>query len=194
MGETATDTRREIDSTRRQLGQTVTQLRTKTADARRRVVKGALTGAGATTAAALVAAAAVMVRRRRGGKLAQAARRLPSPAQSRAVPFARQTERLLQRRTKRAQQKREQLVELMSQRTAEHRARAERQANPLWRKAAARALETLATAGTAALVRRAFGQPSLAAHDIPQPVVAQPAVDLNGTKNAQRSGVAGGKS
>jgi hypothetical protein len=49
--------------------------------------------------------------------------------------------------------RREELVEALSERIAAQQARAQRKANPLWRRTAAKALETAAGVGVGALVR-----------------------------------------
>lgn len=54
---------------------------------------------------------------------------------------------------------REQFVEAVSAKIAENQAQAERRANPLWRRTAAKMLETAASVGVAALIRRAMSEP-----------------------------------
>jgi type VI protein secretion system component VasF len=65
----------------------------------------------------------------------------------------------MSRRAERARQQREQLVEAVAAKIAENQAQAERRANPLWRRTAAKTLETAASVGVAALIRRAVSEP-----------------------------------
>lgn len=157
MGETAADTRREIEETRAELDGSVHELRTRAGEVRAKGVRigiraGAIAAGGLASSAAVVGAV-VLWRRQRGGRVAQAARRLPVPARPPAVSAARGFERWLGRRTSRLDRQREELMDALAQRIAESQATAQRRANPLWRRTAAKALETGATLGATALVR-----------------------------------------
>jgi hypothetical protein len=159
MGETAADTRQEIEQTRRELGRTLAQLRARSVVVLGRVVR-VVTIAGAALAAAGVAVIPVVViRRRNRGTITRVAKRLPNVTRDTALPIARGTDRWLTRRAAAARKQREQIIEELSARIAENQAQAVRRANPLWRRAAATALETAATVGIGALVRRAMGEP-----------------------------------
>jgi hypothetical protein len=156
MGETAADTRREIEQTRRELGTTLATLRARTVVVRGRVVRVVVI-AGATAGAAGIAAATfVLVRRRRGGPITRAAKQLPAPTHHAALPVARLTDRWLTGRAQATRKRRDELIEELSTRIADNQAAAQRRANPLWRRAAGTALETAASVGVAALVRRAM--------------------------------------
>lgn len=154
MGETAADTRREIEETRSELDGTIQELRTRSAATGRRVIKGSAVAGGVAAAAGLTALTVVLVTKRRGGPITRAARKLPPAPRSSAVPYARTADRWMQRRSRRLQQQREEFIELLSKRVAEQQAEAERRANPLWRRTLAKALETGATVGLAAVIRR----------------------------------------
>jgi len=154
MGETAAETRREIEHTRSELGGTIEELRSRGSVVRTRVLRVAAIAGGAALTGGMAVGVVVLVRRQRGGAITQAARRLPDRTRPAALPAARATERWLSRRSQRVQAQREQLIEALSQRIAENQALAERKANPLWRRSAAKALETAATVGVTALVRR----------------------------------------
>ena len=160
MGKTAADTRKEIEQARRQLTTTVAALRRQTVVVRGRVVRiGAIAG-GALGVVGIGAVSLLLLRRRRGGPITQAARRLPAITHDAAIPIARRGDRWLTGRTQAARRQRDALVDELSMRIADNQARAQRRANPLWRRAAATALETAASAGVAALVRRAISEPS----------------------------------
>jgi hypothetical protein len=162
MGETAADTRQEIEQTRRELGRTLAALRARTVVVRGRVVRvGAIAGA-ALGAVGVALIPVVVVRRRNRGMITQAAKRLPNVTRDAALPIARGTDRWLTRRAATARKQREQIIEELSVRIAENQAQAMRRANPLWRRAAATALETAATVGISALVRRAMSEPGSA--------------------------------
>ncbi|MFI5285175.1 MAG: hypothetical protein ACHQ4F_02530 [Candidatus Dormibacteria bacterium] len=107
-----------------------------------------------------IGAITVVARRRRDGPITGAAKRLPAVTHDVAVPVARTSDRWLMGRTRAATKQRDELVEALSIKIAEHQAQAQRRANPLWRRAAATALETGASAGVAALVRRAMSEPA----------------------------------
>ena len=156
MGETATDTRQEIERTRRELGTTLAVLRTRTVVIRGRVVRVAMVAGAALSIAGIGVGTVVLVRRRRGGPVTRAATRLPNVTHDVALPIARSSDRWLTRRAESARRQREQLVEELAARIAENQAQAQRRANPLWRRAASTALETAASVGVAALVRRAM--------------------------------------
>lgn len=159
MGETAADTRREIEQTRRRLGTTVTALRARTVVVRGRVVRVAVIAGGAAGVAGIGVLTVVLLRRRRGGPIARAARHLPSITHDAALPVARSSDRWLTGRARAAQKRRDQLVDEVSARIADNQAQAQRRANPLWRRTAGTALETAASAGVAALVSRATSDP-----------------------------------
>ncbi len=159
MGETADDTRREIEESRRQLGATLATLRERTVVVRGHVVRVALIGgAAAAGAASLVVATVLVVRSRRGGPITRAAKHLPAIAHDAVLPGARFSDRWLNSRTQAARRQREAIIEELSARIAENQAQAQRRANPLWRRAAGTALETAASVGVAALVRRAMSE------------------------------------
>ena len=160
MGKTAADTRKEIEQTRRQLTATVAALRKRTVVVRGRVVRVAAIAGGALGVAGIGAAGFVLVRRRRGGPITHAARHLPAITHDAALPIARRGDRWLTGRTRAALKQRDALVDELSMRIADNQAQAQRRANPLWRRAAATALETAASAGVAALVRRAMSEPT----------------------------------
>lgn len=155
MGETAADTRTEIEQTRRRLGTTVTALRARTVVVRGRVVRVAVIAGVAGIGVLTV----VLLRRRRGGPITRAARHLPAITHDAALPVARSSDRWLTGRARAAQKQRDQLVDAVSARIAENQAQAQRRANPLWRRTAGTALETAASAGVAALVSRAASDP-----------------------------------
>lgn len=158
MGETAADTRQEIEETRAELDGSVRELRVRAGDVRDRGVRVALrigaVAAGGVVSSAAVVGAVLLWRRRRGGRVTRAARRLPVPARPPAVTAARGFERWLGRRSGRLDRQREELMDSLAQRIAENQAKAQRRANPLWRRTAVKALETGATVGATALVRR----------------------------------------
>lgn len=160
MGKTAADTRKEIEQARRQLTTTVAALRKQTLIVRGRVVRVAAIAGGALSVAGIGAVSVVLLRRRRGGPITQAVRRLPAITHDAAIPIARRGDHWLTGRTRAARRQRDALVDELSMRIADNQARAQRRANPLWRRAAATALETAASAGVAALVRRAMSEPS----------------------------------
>jgi flagellar biosynthesis GTPase FlhF len=159
MGETTADTRHEIERTRAELGDTLTALRSRTVVVGGKVIRVAIIAAGVLAAAGSTAAVLVIVRRRRGGSVVRAARRLPEVTHVAALPAARASERWMTRRAERAREQREQLVEAMTAKIAENQAQADRRANPLWRRTAAKTLETAASVGVAALIRRAMSEP-----------------------------------
>lgn len=154
MGETAADTRREIEETRAELDGSVQQLKVRAGNVRDRSVRIGAIAAGALASAAGVAGGVLVWRRRRGGPVARAARRLPVPARPPAVSAARGFERWLGRRSRQMERQREELMDALAQRVAENQAQAQRRANPLWRRAAVKALETAATVGVTAVVRK----------------------------------------
>ena len=160
MGKTAADPRKEIEHARRQLTTTVAALRKRTVVVRGRMVRIAAIAGGALSVGGIGAVSVVLLRRRRGGPMTQAARRLPAIAHDAAMPIARRGDRWLTGRTRAARRQRDALVDELSMRIADNQAQAQRRANPLWRRAAATALETAASAGVAALVRRAMSEPS----------------------------------
>jgi hypothetical protein len=159
MGETAADTRHEIERTRSELGETLSALRSRTVVVRGKVIRVATIAAGAAGATGATVVLVMLVRRRRGGSITRAARRLPKMTQGAAIPAARAPDRWMSRRVERAREQREQLIEAISLRIAANQAEAERRANPLWRRTASKALETAATAGVAALIRRSLSHP-----------------------------------
>jgi predicted RNase H-like nuclease (RuvC/YqgF family) len=164
MGETAADTRREIERARSELGRTIDQLRARTLVIRGRVIRSGVVAAGAAVTAGLAAAGFVRVRRSRGGSIAKAARRLPAGTHPATIPAALATERWMARRSKRLAQQREDLITGVSKRIAENQAEAQRRANPLWRRTAAKALETAVTIGASALIRRVMSDRRESAH------------------------------
>lgn len=156
MGETAADTRREIAERRNNLAGTVAQLKAKGPRLAALARRYSVMSVGVVVGFAAVAGGVLAMNQRRGGKLAGTARGLPSPVRHRAVSLARGAERRLSM-TERAMSRRgEDLVEAISVRVADRQARAHREANPLWRRAVGKALETAAAVGTAALIRRAL--------------------------------------
>ena len=159
MGETTDDTRDEIERTRAELGDTLTALRSRTVVVGGKVIRVVIIAGGVLAAAGSAAAVVVIVRRRRGGSVVRAARRLPEVTHGAALPAARASERWMSRRPERAREQREQLVEAMAAKIAENQAQADRRANPLWRRTAAKTLETAASVGVAALIRRAMSEP-----------------------------------
>jgi hypothetical protein len=160
MGETADDTRREIEETRRNLGTTIAAMRARTVVVRGRLIRVAVVAGAAAGAAGVAVATLMVVRHRRGGAVTRAAKHLPTIAHDAALPAARLTDRWLAGRGQAARKQRKQMVEGMSARIADNQAQAQRRANPLWRRAAGTALETAATVGVTALVRRSMEQPS----------------------------------
>ena len=191
MGETAADTRQEIEDRRNALGSTLGQLR-----ARRSVVMAGLRRSAAMSGAAVAAvgtavAVAVMVRRRRGGALAARARTLPAPVRSSAVPAARGLERWAAKRRDRAMRQRDDMLDSLSQRIAEQQALAERKANPLWRRTSAKALETAAAVGTAALIRRALS--SDRRESDPSPRAEDPAGEISGRRQEKAAATEPGR-
>jgi hypothetical protein len=166
MGETATDTRQEIERTRRELGTTLAVLRTRTLVIRGRVVRVAMVAGAALSVVGIGVGTVVLVRSRRGGAITRAATRLPNVTHDVALPIARSSDRWLTRRAGSARRQREQLLEELSARIAENQAQAQRRANPLWRRAASTALETAASVGVAALVRRAMSEPGGGRNDV----------------------------
>jgi hypothetical protein len=154
VGETAADTRQEIEETRSELDGTLRELRARSAAVRGRAVKVAAFAASGIVATGAVTAVVFLTLKRRGGALTQAARRLPQPPKHHAVPAARNLERWMERRSKRLEKQREEVLEALSHRIAQHQAEAERRANPLWRRTTAKALETAATVGVSTFVRR----------------------------------------
>jgi hypothetical protein len=160
MGETADDTRKEIEQTRRELSATLATLRARTVVVRGRVVRVVVIAGVAAGVAGITVATAIAVRRRRGGHVTRAAKHLPAITQEAVLPAARFTDRWLTARAQAARRQREEIVEQLSMRIADNQAQAQRRANPLWRRAAATALETAASVGVAALVRRAMDERS----------------------------------
>jgi hypothetical protein len=158
MGETAADTREEIARTRRELSTTLTALRTRTIVVRGRVIRVAAIAAGALGVAG-IGVATVVVIRRRGGPVTRAAKHLPDLTHDAVLPIARSSDRWFTRRAEAARNRRQQLIEDLSAQIAANQAQAQRRANPLWRRAAGTALQTAASVGVAALVRRAVSQP-----------------------------------
>jgi hypothetical protein len=159
VGETAADTREEIAETRRELGTTLATLRTRTVVVRGRVVRVAVIAGVAVGVAGVGVATVLVLRRRRGGAITRAARTLPNVTHGAVLPAARMSDRWLTGRAQAAHRQREAIVEELPARIAIHQAEVQRRANPLWRRAAATALETAASAGVAALVRRAMSEP-----------------------------------
>lgn len=156
MGETAADTRREIEKTRTELEGTVHGLRDKAGDVRAKSLRiGAIVGGGVLSAGAATAAVLILMRRR-GGPMTKAARRLPGRTRPPAVNAARGFERWLGGRSKRLERQREELLDVFAKRVAENQAEAEKRANPVWRRTALRAAETAATVGVTAVVRKLF--------------------------------------
>lgn len=188
MGKTAADTRREIEQTRRQLGATVTALRARTVVVRGRAIRVAAIAGGALGVGGAGLLAAVLLRRRRGGPLTRAARHLPAVTHDATLPLARSSDRWLRGRAQAVRTRREEIVDDLAARIADNQAQAQRRANPLWRRAAGTALETAASAGMTALVRRALTQPAPASSDaVGQPSsTAQPDVTAS-----PKAGVAG---
>ena len=137
MGETAVDARREVEETREELGETIAELRNRGEHARETVRRRVPLVAGAVVAVAGGATATVLVVRSRRSHA--------------VVPTVK----------RRIDRRREELVEMLSERIAAHQARAERKANPLWRRTAAKALETAAVVGVAAVVRSLVGRPAV---------------------------------
>ena len=182
MGETTADTRHEIERTRAELGDTLTALRSRTVVVGGKVIRVAIIAGGVLAAAGSTAAVVVIVRRRRGGSLTRAARRLPDVTHGVAVPAARASERWISRRGQRAREQREQLVEAVSAQIAENQAQAERRANPLWRRTAAKTLETAASVGVAALIRRAMSEPMSRGDKVP---LSAPEKELLGGRKKQ---------
>ena len=160
MGETTADTRREIEELRSDLDHTVQRLRARTVVVRGKVVRIGVVAGGAVASLGAVAATVIVVRRSRGGPIVKAARRLPRQAQPAAVPRARGLERWLTKRSNRVEKQREELLENLSARIARQQAQAERKANPLWRRTAARALEAAATVGGGAVINKLMSQRS----------------------------------
>jgi hypothetical protein len=158
MGETAADTREEIASTRRELSTTLAALRTRTVVVRGRVIRVAAIAGGALGLAG-IGVVTVVVIRRRGGPIARAAKHLPDVTHDAVLPIARSSDRWFTRRAEAARNRRQQLIEEISAQIAANQAQAQRRANPLWRRAAGTALETAASVGVAALVRRAVSRP-----------------------------------
>jgi hypothetical protein len=166
MGETATDTRQEIERTRRELGSTLARLRTRTLIIRGHIIR-VVAIAGATVGVAGVGASTfIVLRRRRGGAITRAAAHLPNVPRNVALPVARTSDRWLSRRAESARRRREQIVDDLAARIADQQAQAQRRANPLWRRAASTALETAASVGVAALVRRAMSEPVSRSSDV----------------------------
>lgn len=158
MGETAADTRAEIDRTRSELGETLTKLRARTVVVRGRVVRVAVIAAGALGVVGAGVATVLVIRHRRGGPITRAAKHLPAITHESTLPLARASDRWITGRAAAARKQREQIIEEVSSRIAENQAQAQRRANPLWRRAAGTALETAASAGVAALVQRSMSQ------------------------------------
>ena len=137
MGETAVDTRREVEETREELGDTIAELRNRGEQARDTVRRRApLVAAAVAAVAGSTVATVLVVRSRRSHAVVPTVKR-------------------------RLDRRREELVELLSERIAAQQAKAERKANPLWRRTAAKALETAATAGVAAVVRNLVSRPRI---------------------------------
>jgi hypothetical protein len=126
---------------------------------RGRVIRVTAVVAGVLVTAGAAAASVLVIRRRRGGPVTIAARRLPQATHGAVVPAARATERWASRRAERARNKRDEMMQQVSAAIADNQAEAERRANPVWRRAAVKGVETAATVGAAALVRRAFNEP-----------------------------------
>lgn len=138
MGETAVDTRREVEETREELGGTIAELRNRGEHARQTVKRRApLVLVGVVAVAGSVVGTVLVVRGRN---------RRRHPVRT-----------AVERRVDRLRKEREDVVEMLSERIAEHQAQAERRANPLWRRTAAKALETAAVVGVGAAVRSAVG-------------------------------------
>ncbi|HEX6539516.1 MAG TPA: hypothetical protein VF155_10080 [Candidatus Dormibacteraeota bacterium] len=154
MGETAADTRREIEETRSQLDGTIQVLRARAGGVRAKAVRGLAIAGGAVAVAGAAGAAVLVAKRRRGGSISKAARRFPRPARPPAVSAARGFERWLAVRSKRLERQRTELMDSFAKRLADNQAQAQRRANPLWRRTAARALETAATVGVTEVVRK----------------------------------------
>jgi hypothetical protein len=124
VGEATVDARREVEATREELGQTISELRERGTRARDRVRRLApYVIAGVATAAGVVVAV-VIIRKRR------------------AAP----------------RRRRDVLLDMLAKRVAERQAQAERKANPIWRRTAAKALEAGAAAGVATAMRNSVGQ------------------------------------
>jgi ElaB/YqjD/DUF883 family membrane-anchored ribosome-binding protein len=159
VGETAVDTRREVEETREELGETIAELRNRGEKARDTVKRRAPVVAAAV--AVLLAGGVgtmLLVRSRRSGPLAKATRHLPEAARGAALPTARRADRALHRRAELLRREREQLVDALAERIAENQARALRKADPMWRRTAGKALETAAAVGVGIAVRNALGQ------------------------------------
>jgi len=137
VGETAVDTRREVEETREELGDTIAELRNRGEQARDTVRRRApLVAAAVAAVAGSTVATVLVVRSRRSHAVVPTVKR-------------------------RLDRRREELVELLSERIAAQQAKAERKANPLWRRTAAKALETAATVGVAAVVRNLVSRPRI---------------------------------
>ncbi len=132
MGETAVDTRREVEQTRQELDGTIAELRNRGEQAQAAVKRRApvVLGGVALVAGGTLATVLVVRSRRRS--------RLPKQVQRSVDVLGK---------------RREQLVEAIAERVAEQQARALRKADPLWRRTTGKALETAAAVGAAALVR-----------------------------------------
>ena len=134
MGETAADTRAEVDRTRSELGETLTKLRARTVVVRGRVVRVAVIAAGALGVVGSGVATVLVIRHRRGGPITRAAKHLPAITHESTVPLARASDRWITGRAAAARKQREQIIEEVSSRIAENQAQAQRRANPLWRR------------------------------------------------------------
>jgi hypothetical protein len=189
MGETAADTRREIEDQRNALGSTIGQLRARRGVIAATVKRNAAIAGAAVAGLAVAVGAGLLVRRHRGGPLAAQARRLPSPLRGRAVPAARGAEGWAARRRATVVRRRDGVIDLLSERIAEQQALAERKANPLWRRTGAKALETAAAVGTAALIRRALSADRREAD--PSPKAEPEPAEVQGRRHAKEKAEAG---
>lgn len=154
MGEAAADARRQVERNRDELDGTITELRGRADRARGRVRSIMPVLLGAVGAGALTFMTVLAVNRRRGGKVTRASRRLPQAARPYAVPAARAMERWTDRRARWMAKQRDQFADAVSVRLVEQQAAAERKANPVWRRAAVKAVEVAAATAAAELTRR----------------------------------------
>ena len=159
MGQAATDTRRELEQTRDDLGEHIGELRTRASRAARRSVRAGLIAAGALlTLGASAAAGILVVRRRQPGPVTRGAKQLPRAIRQPALNAARPTDRWLQGRQRRLVQQRDELAQALADRITATQAEAERRANPAWRRALIKGAEAGASVGAAVAVRRLFGE------------------------------------
>lgn len=158
MSEATADTRREIEQTRDVLDNTVHVLRERGREARRLGLRIAGITAAVGAVAGAAAASVIVVRRRDAGPLTRVSKVLPSPARRVALPPARSTDRWLGRRGKDVQRGRDQLVDEVALRIAQHYAVIERRSNPMWRRAITRAAEAAAGAAGAAFAQQLIAQ------------------------------------